>query len=87
VVVAQLIQIYLQVKGLSGEELAARNDLVLALPDRIQAVPDGTAPAPKQTGGWTASASRTQIKFGSGGLFTLFRCEALWIHFWFAISL
>ncbi|XP_059463567.1 syntaxin-71-like [Corylus avellana] len=56
-----------KVKGLSGEELAARNDLVLALPDRIQAVPDGTAPAPKQTGGWTASASRTQIKFGSDG--------------------
>jgi len=42
-----------KVKGLSGEELAARNDLVLALPDRIQAIPDGTAPAPKQTGGWT----------------------------------
>ncbi|KAI8004063.1 Syntaxin-71 [Camellia lanceoleosa] len=43
----------LQVKGLSTEELAARNDLVLALPDRIQAIPDGTAAAPKQSGGWT----------------------------------
>lgn len=86
-VVAQLIQIYLQVKGLSGEELAARNDLVLALPDRIQAIPDGTAPAPKQTGGWTTSASRTGIKFDSGDLFTLFSCKVLWIHFWFAISL
>ncbi|GFZ14290.1 syntaxin of plants 71 [Actinidia rufa] len=55
------------VKGLSTEELAARNDLVLALPDRIQAIPDGTAGAPKQPGGWTASASRTEIKFDSDG--------------------
>ena len=53
-------------KGLSGEELAARNDLVLALPDRIQAIPDGSAPAAKQSGGWAASASRTEIKFDSG---------------------
>ncbi|XP_062167256.1 syntaxin-71-like [Alnus glutinosa] len=58
-----------KVKGLSGEELAARNDLVLALPDRIQAIPDGTAPAPKQTGGWTTSASRAEIKFDSDGRF------------------
>ncbi|CAL5420012.1 unnamed protein product [Camellia sinensis] len=36
-----------KVKGLSTEELAARNDLVLALPDRIQAVLDGTAATPK----------------------------------------
>ncbi|KAF5940715.1 hypothetical protein HYC85_021882 [Camellia sinensis] len=55
-----------KVKGLSTEELAARNDLVLALPDRIQAIPDGTAAAPKQSGGWTGSASRTEIKFDSG---------------------
>ncbi|XP_057984149.1 syntaxin-71-like [Malania oleifera] len=58
-----------KVKGLSIEELAARNDLVLALPDRIQAIPDGTAAAPKQTGGWAASASRTEIKFDSDGRF------------------
>ncbi|KAJ8899807.1 hypothetical protein K2173_019507 [Erythroxylum novogranatense] len=32
-----------KVKGLSIEELAARSDLVLALPDKIQAVPDGAA--------------------------------------------
>ncbi|KAI7996273.1 Syntaxin-71 [Camellia lanceoleosa] len=32
-----------KVKGLSTEELAARNDLVLALLDRIQAIPDGIA--------------------------------------------
>lgn len=58
-----------KVKGLSTEELAARNDLVLALPDRIQAIPDGAATAPKQTGGWAASASRTEIKFDSDGRF------------------
>ncbi|EXC16238.1 hypothetical protein L484_024410 [Morus notabilis] len=59
-----------KVKGLSSEEFAARNDLVLALPDRIQAIPDGAAAAPpKQTGGWAASASRTEIKFDSEGRF------------------
>ncbi|CAL5422414.1 unnamed protein product [Camellia sinensis] len=58
-----------KVKGLSTEELAARNDLVLALPDRIQAIADGTAAAPKQSGGWTGSASRTEIKFDSDGQF------------------
>ncbi|GLT69752.1 hypothetical protein SLA2020_418790 [Shorea laevis] len=58
-----------KVKGLSPEEFAARNDLVLALPDRIQAIPDGTAAAPKQTGGWTTSASRTEIRFDSDGRF------------------
>lgn len=46
--------------------MTARNDLVLALPDRIQAIPDGTAPAAKQSGGWVASASRTEIRFDSG---------------------
>ncbi|KAL7248151.1 hypothetical protein ACSBR2_002959 [Camellia fascicularis] len=59
-----------KVKGLSTEEFAARNDLVLALPDRIEDIPDGTAAAPKQTGGgWGASASRTEIKFDSDGQF------------------
>ncbi|XP_074353602.1 syntaxin-71-like isoform X1 [Apium graveolens] len=58
-----------KVKGLSSEEFAARNDLVLALPDRIQAIPDGTPSVPKQTGGWAASASRTEINFDSDGCF------------------
>ncbi|XP_071700199.1 syntaxin-71-like [Rutidosis leptorrhynchoides] len=60
-----------KVKGLAPEEFAARNDLVLALPDRIQAIPDGGASAPKQSGGgWAASASRTNnIKFDSDGRF------------------
>ncbi|KAM1925987.1 hypothetical protein ACFX13_033211 [Malus domestica] len=59
-----------KVKGLSSQDFAARNDLVLALPDRIQGIPDGTPAAPKQTGGgWAASASRTEIKFDSEGRF------------------
>ncbi|KAI4349169.1 hypothetical protein L6164_009799 [Bauhinia variegata] len=58
-----------KVKGLSSEEFAARNDLVLALPERIQAIPDGTPAAPKQTGGWASSASRTEIKFDYDGQF------------------
>ncbi|GAU20273.1 hypothetical protein TSUD_337540 [Trifolium subterraneum] len=56
-----------KVKGLSSQEFAARNDLVLSLPERIQAIPDGTPAAPKQTGGWGASASRPEIKFDSDG--------------------
>ncbi|KAF8042497.1 hypothetical protein BT93_A0968 [Corymbia citriodora subsp. variegata] len=56
-----------KVKGLSSEEFAARADLVLALPDRIESIPDGTAPAPKKAGGWTTSASRAEIKFDSDG--------------------
>ncbi|VVA17365.1 PREDICTED: syntaxin-71 [Prunus dulcis] len=57
-----------KVKGLSTQDFAARNDLVHALPDRIQDIPDGTPAAPRQTGGgWAASASRTEIKFDSEG--------------------
>ncbi|KAG4916321.1 Syntaxin-71 [Glycine soja] len=58
-----------KVKGLSSQEFAARNDLALALPDRIQAIPDGAPAAPKQTGSWAASASRPGIKFDSDGKF------------------
>ncbi|KAL2250612.1 UNVERIFIED_CONTAM: Syntaxin-71 [Sesamum indicum] len=58
-----------KVKGLSTEELAARNDLVLALPDRIQAIPDGSAAPPKPSRGWGTSAPRTEIKFDSDGRF------------------
>ncbi|XP_009767578.1 syntaxin-71-like [Nicotiana tabacum] len=58
-----------KVKGLSSEEFAARNDLVLALPDRINAIPDGAAAAPKQSGGWGGSGSRAEIKFDSDGRF------------------
>ncbi|XP_040869724.1 syntaxin-71-like isoform X2 [Glycine max] len=58
-----------KVKGLSSQEFAARNDLALALPDRIQAIPDGTPAASKQSGSWAASASRPGIKFDSDGKF------------------
>jgi len=54
-----------QVKGLSKEELATRNDLVLTLPERIQSIPDGTAAAAKQSGWGAASASRSEIRFDS----------------------
>ncbi|CAL9040307.1 unnamed protein product, partial [Musa banksii] len=53
-----------KVKGLSKEELAIRNDLVLALPDRIQSIPDGSTNGAKQTGSWT-SASHMEIRFDS----------------------
>lgn len=56
-----------KVKGLSGEELAARNDIVLVLPERINAIPDGSSAPPKQSGGWGTSGSRTEIKFDSDG--------------------
>lgn len=39
----------MQVKELSTEELAARNDLVVAFPDRIQAILDDYA-TPKPSG-------------------------------------
>ncbi|KAF3637197.1 Syntaxin-71 [Capsicum annuum] len=68
-----------KVKGLSGEELAARNDLVLALPDRINAIPDGSAAPPKQSGGWRASGSRTEIKFDS--VYTSLLLPALCLRF------
>lgn len=56
-----------QVKGLSKEDLATREDLVFALPERIQAIPDGITTAAKQTGGWAASTSHKNIKFDSSG--------------------
>ncbi|KAL3829171.1 hypothetical protein ACJIZ3_017973 [Penstemon smallii] len=58
-----------KVKGLSQEELEIRNELVLALPERIQAIPDGSTSAAKQTGGWGASSSHKNIKFDSDGNF------------------
>ncbi|KAG6533354.1 hypothetical protein ZIOFF_007221 [Zingiber officinale] len=53
-----------KVKGLSKEEIATRSDLVSALPDRIQSIPDGSTNGAK-AGGWTASGSRTDIRFDS----------------------
>jgi SYP7 family syntaxin len=59
-----------KVKGLTKEDLATRNDLVTALPERIRSIPDGTA-QPKQSGGWFGSGSRptNEIKFDSDGNF------------------
>ncbi|RWR91676.1 syntaxin-71 [Cinnamomum micranthum f. kanehirae] len=54
-----------KVKGLSSEELATRSDLVLALPDRIKEIPDGSTTGAKNAGGSAASGSRPQIKFDS----------------------
>ncbi|KAK3194762.1 hypothetical protein Dsin_026072 [Dipteronia sinensis] len=54
-----------KVKGLSKEELEARNDLVFALKDRIDAIPDGSTTAAKQTVGGATSTSYTGIKFDS----------------------
>ncbi|XP_074368940.1 uncharacterized protein LOC141708970 [Apium graveolens] len=60
-----------KVKGLSPQEFAARNDLALALTDRINAIPDGTPAVPKQTtGGWAFSATtRADFQFDSDGNF------------------
>ncbi|KAK3428615.1 hypothetical protein EUGRSUZ_E00112 [Eucalyptus grandis] len=54
-----------KVKGLSKEELEARSDLVSALKDRIEAIPDGTAGVSGQNGGSAASTSRPGIRFYS----------------------
>ncbi|KAJ9556032.1 hypothetical protein OSB04_010646 [Centaurea solstitialis] len=50
-----------KVKGLSKEELAARCDVVLALPERIQEIPDGTT-----TTTTNRDPSTTKIKFDTG---------------------
>ncbi|XP_061376717.1 syntaxin-71-like [Gastrolobium bilobum] len=54
-----------KVKGLTNEDMAIRQDLVMALPERIQAIPDGITSAATQTGGWTATTSHPHIKFDS----------------------
>lgn len=55
-----------QVKGLTSEDLATRNDMVLALPERIQVIPDGATAANRQNGAWGTSVSNKKIKFDSG---------------------
>ncbi|KAI9076191.1 hypothetical protein K1719_041889 [Acacia pycnantha] len=55
-----------KVKGLSSEEMAIRNDMVMALPERIQAIPDGITGAANQTAGERFSLSSHQnIRFDS----------------------
>lgn len=55
----------MQVKGLPKEELEARSDLVASLKDRIEAIPDGSTTAAKQSDGGATSASYTGIKIDS----------------------
>lgn len=63
-----------KVKGLSKEELVARNDLVLALEDKINNIPDGTTTGTQQVGGFKTSTARTRteikIDSSSGGMHT-----------------
>ncbi|CAL0321926.1 unnamed protein product [Lupinus luteus] len=54
-----------KVKGLSNEEMVIRHDLVLALPERIQAIPDGITGAAANQTGWAATSSNPHIKFDS----------------------
>ncbi|KAJ0083528.1 hypothetical protein Patl1_30730 [Pistacia atlantica] len=58
-----------KVKGLSKEEQETRNDLVLALSDRIDAIPDVTTTASNATGGWETSSSNKNIVFDSSGVY------------------
>lgn len=52
-------------KGLSNEELGARSDLVMALAEKIESVPDGMGAGTKQTGGLWTSNTRMEIKLDS----------------------
>ncbi|XP_044468273.1 syntaxin-71-like [Mangifera indica] len=54
-----------KVKGLSKQEQEAREDLVLALSERIDAIPDVTTTATNTTGGWETSSSKKNIVFDS----------------------
>ncbi|XP_017982959.1 PREDICTED: syntaxin-72 [Theobroma cacao] len=54
-----------KVKGISKEDQETRFDLVLALPERIKAISDGSTTAANQTAGWGTSSSRKNIKFDS----------------------
>lgn len=54
-----------KVKGITKEDMAIRQDLVLALPERIQAIPDGITGAAIQTAGWTPTSTLPHMKFDS----------------------
>lgn len=77
----------IQVKGLTREERESRCELVIALADRIQAVPDGNEHAAKKANNdWGgASAPNKNIKFDMSGnecflvLFSL-RTSRLYIY-------
>lgn len=54
-------------KGLSREDLETRSDLVIALPERIKAIPDGTTTGAGKSSGWGTSGSHNNITFDSTG--------------------
>ncbi|KAI3701225.1 hypothetical protein L2E82_45874 [Cichorium intybus] len=54
-----------KVKGVSKDELDARNELVLALKERIEVVPDGATTRTQPTNGLESSSSNGKIKFNS----------------------
>ncbi|XP_010544751.1 PREDICTED: syntaxin-73-like [Tarenaya hassleriana] len=51
-----------KIKGLSKEELEARNDLVLSLRERVEAIPDGSEAPAKGTSGWATSTSYSALR-------------------------
>nr|ADE75981.1 unknown [Picea sitchensis] len=64
-----------KVKGVSKEDIVARNDLVSALADKIDSIPDGTNAGTVRTAAWKTSATRMEIKIDSsspGGMNTEF---------------
>ena len=79
-----------QAKGISKEECAARSDLILALPERIQSIPDGAAGVVKQTSRWSASASSSysEIKLDStwGNSFLFLNLHFYFFFFNFLVS-
>lgn len=60
-----------QMKGVSREEMALRPDLVSALHQRIQSIPDGGGAADQNGGG----NARPGIKFDSSGFLFSFICK------------
>ncbi|XP_024958713.1 syntaxin-71-like [Cynara cardunculus var. scolymus] len=54
-----------KVKGLSKDEFEARNELVLALKERIEVVPDGATSKAQPTEGLESSSSNRRIRFDS----------------------
>ncbi|XWS73722.1 hypothetical protein CRYUN_Cryun02cG0152800 [Craigia yunnanensis] len=63
--VPKLQKLAKKVKGISKEDQETHFDLVLVLPERIKAIPDGSMTAANQTGGRGASSSNKNIKFDS----------------------
>lgn len=64
-----------KVKGLSKEDIVTRNDLVSALADKIDSIPDGTNAGTGRTAAWKTSTTRMEIKIDSsspGGMNTEF---------------